>query len=176
MRAALVPVCLLTLLTVGAGCPGEPAGDAGADPADAGDDGGVDAGAPIADGDVGGACLENNTCNDAAALCVNGTGGNACRLSCALVDAGADPCGPGSTCRPLTGGGGGVCLPASGLDGACPCDEGFLCVNVSGAARCRPTCTPHDGGPDDCPAETGTCHPTIANADAGPVPDGVCVE
>jgi len=139
-----------------------------------------EAGVVVTDGgdDVGGRdqpCTPSNTCNQGDLTCVRGgTNPNTCRLECDLDDD-DDPCGALSTCRPLESGNG-VCLPASTLDGPCPCDEGFACVNLGGNI-CKIACAVGiDGGPDDCPTDAGECRPFQGGPDGGLRDDGVCLD
>jgi hypothetical protein len=128
--------------------------------------------------DVGGRdqpCTSANRCDNNTLTCVSGAGANAniCRLECDEA-ATNDPCGALSTCRPLQNSGG-VCLPASTLDGPCPCDEGFACVNLGGNI-CKVACAVGiDGGPDDCPGDAGDCRPFQGGPDGGLRDDGVCL-
>lgn len=139
-----------------------------------------EAGVIIVDGGngVGGRdepCTPSNTCNNNTLTCVRGGGAaeNTCRLECDRDDT-TDPCGALSTCRPLESGGG-VCLPASTLDGPCPCDEGFACVNLNGNI-CKIACLVGvDGGPDNCPNGAGECTPFQGGPDGGLRDDGVCL-
>jgi hypothetical protein len=128
--------------------------------------------------DIGGRdepCTPQNRCDNNTLTCVSGGGSNTgiCRLECDEA-ATNDPCGALSTCRPLQSGGG-VCLPASTLDGPCPCDEGFACVNLNGNI-CKIACLVGvDGGPDDCAPGTGRCRPFQGGPDGGLRDDGVCI-
>lgn len=114
-------------------------------------------------------------CNSEDLVCVSqGSGQNqtlTCRLLCdANLD---DPCGFRSTCRTLENTQQ-ACLPAGLLDEACPCDEGFACVNLASSV-CKIACTMGvDGGPDTCADEEGTCFAFRA-ADGGTRDDGVCL-
>lgn len=91
---------------------------------------------------------------------------NICRFRCD-VDATDDPCGLGSTCGLLQNDQG-ACLPAGGLDGDCPCDEGFSCALLpqgdgGNASICKRTCALEgpdggvlDAGPDAVAACPGS--------------------
>lgn len=114
----------------------------------------------------------NGRCSTNALVCVNetqsnGTSQNICRALCDLDDD-TDPCGLGFTCGRLENDQG-FCRPAGGLDGECPCDEGYSCVrlttNTGEINTCKRTCVveengnPLDAGPwavEDCPAQQ-TC-------------------
>jgi len=134
--------------------------------------------APLPDGGTGGGrdepCI-NSRCNSEDLVCVQqGDGANqtlTCRLLC---DANAaDPCGYRSTCRTLRNDQT-ACLPAGLLDEACPCDEGFACVNL-GDNVCKVACEVGvDGGPDTCGDGEGTCFP-FRTGDGGTRDDGVCL-
>lgn len=102
----------------------------------------------------------NGSCAASALICVeddtSSPGDAFCRLRCEVTSS-TTFCGEQSRCQELSDGSF-ACLPAGGLDEACPCDDGFVCVNLdAGDNRCKTACDPNGDG-SEC-AQGERCAP-----------------